>query len=674
MKLIIVESPTKAKTITRFVSGDFVVKSSYGHVRDLPKAEIGIDVENNFEPKYVIPPRVRKNLAELKKLLPKAETLILATDEDREGEAIAWHLTQAIGLEKLKKAGKEPRIERIVFHEITKTAIEKALATPREINFDMVDAQQARRVLDRLVGYKLSPFLWKKISRGLSAGRVQSVAVRLIVEREREIQAFKPEEYWSVVAQLLKDKDSIQAHLVAHKSESLDRLSIKNEADAQKIRAELEDADYRVTRVEARQTKKSPAPPFITSTLQRAAAGRLHFSAKQTMVLAQQLYEGIKLGKKGATGLITYMRTDSTNLSAEALSVAHDFIKKNYGPEYGLKTSRVFKKKAKSAQEAHEAIRPTDPTLTPQDIEKYLDAKQFKLYNLIWGRFLASQMAEAQLESVSADITAKDYTFRATGQTLKFDGFLKVYPLNITESILPPIKEGETLLLKELQTEQHFTNPPARYNEASLIKILEKNGIGRPSTYAPIISTIQERNYVQKNPNRYFEPTEIGLVVNDLLVTHFPEIVDMDFTSKMEGQLDDIALGKNDWRKIIKDFYEPFDKNLQNKYKEVSKEAMIEETDEDCDKCGKKMIIRMGRFGKFRACSGFPECKNAKPLEGQEGLPQKEPPKELDEECEKCGKKMVVRTGRRGAFKACSGFPKCRNTKPLDKEASEERA
>lgn len=642
MNLVIVESPTKAKTISRFIGRDFLVKSSYGHVRDLPKAELGVDVEHDFQPKYIIPTRARKKVSELKKFAKKADKIILATDGDREGEAIAWHLAQALEVEKKTTTSKNQdseksvEVERIEFHEITESAIKKALENPRSINQNLVDAQQARRILDRLVGYKLSPFLWKKISRGLSAGRVQSVAVRLIVEREREIEAFKPQEYWTVAAKLktkiAKDETDLSAQagwfdslLTKIGENALDKFDIKNQQEAKKIIDDLAGANYEISRIERKETIKNPFSPFTTSTLQQEGAKKLHFSAKQTMMLAQQLYEGIELGKGKPFGLITYMRTDSTNLSQESIFGVRDFIGKEFGKSYLSPSPRQFKTKSKLAQEAHEAIRPTDPSKTPDSIREYLEPNQYKLYNLIWRRFVATQMSSAIVDSVSVEIKAnsknKEFTFKTNGQTLKFDGFLKIYPVKFEEVNLPPIKEGEALDLINLNPEQHFTKPPARYNEASLVKTLELHDIGRPSTYAPTISTIQDRNYAIKDRNRYFHPTEIGIVVNDMLVKHFPKIVDIEFTSYMEKSLDEIAHGKVKWVPVIKDFYEPFALNLAKKYEEVSKEAMIEETDEVCEKCGKKMIIRMGRFGKFMACSGFPECKNAKSIVKKEVVP-----------------------------------------------------
>ncbi len=650
------------------------MKSSYGHVRDLPKKELGVDTEHDFEPKYVIPTKARKNVTDLKKTAEKSDTIILATDEDREGESISWHLVKALGLDgsgtkktTAKLKNKEPKkIERIVFHEITKSAIEHALKNPRTIDQDLVDAQQARRVLDRLVGYKLSPFLWKKVARGLSAGRVQSVAVRLVVEREREIEKFKADEYWTITANLSAGSDAqkiFPANLIKIGDKSLEKLDIKNQAEADKIVKDLENAKYTVQNVERNEVSRSPMSPFTTSTLQQDAAKKLHFSAKQTMMFAQQLYEGVELGAEGSVGLITYMRTDSVNLSEESLTRAKDFITKSFGANYF--EQRRFKTKSKTAQEAHEAVRPTEPERTPDSVRTYLSPQQFKLYELIWRRFTASQMTKAVFDSTAIDIATKNYTFRANGQTMKFDGFLKVYPVKYEENELPVVKAGEELEFKELKPEQHFTKPPARFNEASIIKTLEKEGIGRPSTYAPIISTIVARNYVNKDRSRYFHPTEIGIMVNDLLVQHFPNIVDIKFTSKMEGQLDEIADGKMKWTPVISEFYGPFAENLKAKYEEVSKEEVTKQEDTGllCEKCGSKMIVRMGRYGKFIACSNFPTCKNIL-KEKKEGAE----PEKTGEKCDKCGEgEMVIRIGRFGKFIACSRYPKCKNTKKIPK-------
>ena len=654
MKLVIVESPTKAKTISRFLGRDFKVESSYGHVRDLPKSTLGIDVEKTFEPKYVIPTKSRKQVNLLKKEAEGADKIILATDEDREGEAIAWHLIAALGLE--NRPGN--KIERIVFHEITEKAIKEALKNPRELDLKLINAQQARRILDRIVGYKLSPFLWKKVYRGLSAGRVQSVAVRLIAEREREIQNFKPEEYWTISANLKKTdtKEELEANLAKKDGAAIDKFDIKTKADADKIANELERQEWRVLGVEKKAVSKNPWPPFTTSTLQQEAFRRLGFSAKQTMRLAQQLYEGVELGEQ-ATGLITYMRTDSLNLSEDSLASAKEYLAREVGEKYALPSPRRFKTKSKGAQEAHEAIRPSDPARTPESVKPFLDQRQYRLYDLIWRRFTASQMPQALFDATSVDIKAGlpaqagDYTFRANGQTLKFDGFLKIYPLKFTELSLPELKLEDELELVKLRPAQHFTEPPPRFSEASLIKILEKNGIGRPSTYAPTISTIQERGYVKKNEKRQLEPSEVGFIVNDMLVEHFPEIVDIQFTAKMEEELDEIALGKKEWLPLIKEFYEPFSKHLAEKYESVEKQEFNENTDEVCEKCGKPMIIKRGRFGKFLACSGFPECKNTKNL----------PPVSLHLTCPKCKEgEIVERSTRRGRmFYGCSRYPKC---------------
>ncbi len=662
-KLIIVESPTKAKTISKFLDKNYTVKSSFGHLRDLPKSKLGVDVENDFEPEYVISPKSKKIASELKKIAKDSDEVILASDEDREGEAISWHLAQILGLDLTGNSKTKKGYSRIVFHEITKGAILEALKHPRQLDLNLVDAQQARRILDRLVGYKLSPFLWKKIRYGLSAGRVQSVAVRLIVEREREIQKFKPDEYWEINTDLAKkdSKENFLAKLVKIENKSLKKLDIKTKDEADKIKEDLEKEKYVIEKIEKKETKKNPLPPFTTSTLQQAAGNRLGYSAKQTMMIAQQLYEGIQLGKGGAVGLITYMRTDSLNLSRESLDTAKNYITNHFGPEYA--EERHFKTKSKGAQEAHEAIRPTDPSRTPESIKEYLDPKQYKLYTLIWQRMLASQMTPAVSDLTTIEIKAGKYTLRSSGSTLKFDGFLRVYPIKSEETIFPELKEKEELDLLKVLAEQHFTQPPARYNEASLVKALEEFGIGRPSTYAPIISTIQERGYVKKEEKR-FMPEEIGFIVNDFLVEHFPDIVDIEFTAKMEEDLDKVAEGECEWRKLMEDFYDPFMDNLNLKEKEIDKKAITEEkTDEKCEKCGSPMVIKLGRFGKFMACSNYPTCKTTRPM-GEE--------KKLIEEfsgevCEKCGKPMVVKRGRFGAFLGCSGYPECKNIKSMAK-------
>ncbi|MBU0897592.1 type I DNA topoisomerase [Patescibacteria group bacterium] len=665
MKLIIVESPTKAKTIAKFLGSDFIIESSFGHVRDLPTSTMGIDLENNFQPKYIIPAKASKNVSKLKALAKKAEEIILATDEDREGEAIAWHLAEVLKL-KAKEA------KRIVFHEITKDAIIKALANPRQLDFKQVDAQQARRILDRLVGYELSPFLWKKVARGLSAGRVQSVAMRLIVEREREIQKFKTNEYWSIVANLENNqKISLLVRLNKIENKTVNKLEIPSDEVATKILDELANAIYQVSNVSQKQIKKSPPKPFTTSSLQQTANRWLGFSAKQTMMVAQQLYE---------QGFITYMRTDSLNLSDKFLNDAHDFLKTNLGDNYTLTTPRKFKTKSKGAQEAHEAIRPAEVTKTPEKLEKTLNSNQHRLYKLIWQRALASQMPEALAKATTIDIdgVGTKYQFRATGQVLEFAGYLKIYPEKSQEIELPNLKQDEKLNLIELKKEQHFTKPPARYSDAGLVKIMEEYGIGRPSTYAPTISTIINRNYVQRDDNKKLAPTDIAFIVNDLLVEHFPQIVDYQFTAKMENKLDDIANGQIEWQPIISEFYKPFHENLEIKRNLIKKENIMpeEKSDKLCDKCNAPMIVKTGRYGKFLACSGFPECKNIKPMEGSANNNEKSDAiKELEEKyknevCEKCGAPMTVKNGRFGAFLGCSGYPKCKNIKNLAGEGA----
>jgi len=645
MKLIIVESPTKAKTISKFLGDEFVIESSYGHVRDLPEKSLGVDTERNFEPKYVILPKAKKRVAELNSKSKKAAEVILATDEDREGEAIAWHLSQALGGVK--------KFERIVFHEITENAIKEALKNPRGIDLKLVDAQQARRILDRLVGYKLSPFLWKKVAKGLSAGRVQSVAVRLVVEREKEIENFKPEEYWTISARLAAlNKEKFEAQLAKIDEKKLEKFSIKNKEAADKIIANLNGAGWQVLKIEKKETKRQPLPPFTTSTLQQTAWAWFGFSAKQTMLFAQQLYE---------TGLITYMRTDSVNLSKEAIAAAFKKIKTDFGENYSATTPRIYKTKSKIAQEAHEAIRPTMPDKDPETLKEKLTPQQHKLYDLIWRRFIASQMANAIFEAAAVDVSAANCIFRATGNVLKFDGFLKVYPQKLAEVSLPALKEKENLELEKLTPAQHFTEPPPHYNEASLIKALEENGIGRPSTYAPTMATIQARRYVLKDEAKRLRPTDIGILVNDILVEHFPEIVDIKFTAHMEENLDKIAEGKKEWQPVIRDFWEPFKKNLDKKSLELSKEKIAtEKTDQKCPKCGKDLIIRMSRYGKFYACSGFPECRHTASLEKSSSGEAVTANEDLGH-CHKCETGQIVRrrTKKGRTFWGCSNWPKC---------------
>ena len=646
MQLVLVESPTKSKTLQGFLGPEYRVLSSYGHIRDLPEDEFGVEAEKDFKPKYIVIPKARKTIRFLKGESQKANLIILATDEDREGEAIAWHLTQILDLN-----GQKP-YQRIVFHEITKQAIEQALKNPRKIDLKLVDAQQARRVLDRIVGYKLSPFLWKKVARGLSAGRVQSVAVRLVCEREKEIQNFVPQEYWTIVATLLKIKNQkskiknneFEAILIKKDEKVIPKLGIKSKKETEEIVKDLKGAEYKVINVEKKEVKRNPLPPFTTSTLQQEAWQRSRWPAKLTMQVAQQLYE---------RGYISYHRSDSLNLSDLSLFAAKKFIIENYGKNYWAGFLRRYKAKGR-VQEAHEAIRPTYPDRTPEKLKPQvkLNEKCSRLYDLIWRRFIACQMSQAIFDSTVVDISAGNYIFRATGQILKFDGFLKVYPIKYEETELPFLKINEILKLIKLIPSQHFTQPPPRYTEATLIKVLEQNGIGRPSTYALILSTIQERNYVEKDENKKFRPTEIGIVVNGLLVNHFPEIVDVVFTAGMERDLDEIAKGKIKWVKVCKEFYEPFEENLKQKYQEVSKKEITEKpTEKSCPKCGALLLIRLGKYGKFYACSKFPKCKYTESLE--ENV--------LGIKCPKCKKGEITekRTKKNKIFYGCNQFPKC---------------
>lgn len=669
MDLIIVESPTKAKTITKFLNKNYQVESSFGHIRDLPKSEMGIDIENGFTPKYVIPTKAKKTVSLLKAAAKKADEVILASDEDREGEAIAWHLIKALGL-------KEEQTKRIVFHEITKEAILKALEKPRLLNIDMVDAQQARRVLDRLVGYELSPFLWKKVAKGLSAGRVQSVATRLIVERENEIKAFKTEEYWTISADLkAKDKEGeFTADLYKIQDKTFNKLSLKEERAAE-LKTILETADYKIDKIEQKQVSKNPAAPFTTSTLQQSANRHLGFSAKQTMTIAQKLYE---------EGHITYMRTDSLNLSPKFIGEANVWLKENLGKEYATEGGRFYKNKNKNAQEAHEAIRPSEVNNTPEILSAKFDKNQERLYRLIWQRAVASQMSAAKLAATTIDVKAEEkankknnYIFRATGQMIVFPGYLKIWPEKTKEQELPTLIENDLLNLLALRADKHNTNPPARYSDASLVKEMEKYGIGRPSTYAPTIATIILRNYVERDENKKLKPTAIAFVVTDLLVKHFAKVVDYKFTAAMEDDLDAIANGEKKWVPVISEFYNDFHTNLKNKYEEINKNDIMpeEKSTEVCDKCGAPMIIKTGRYGKFLACSGFPDCKNIKKMPGGNGQYEKKEPdaktlelqKQYDKEvCEKCGSKMVVRVGKFGPFLACSAYPKCKNIKNIN--------
>ncbi len=653
MDLIIVESPTKAKTIGKFVGKDYTVDSSYGHVRDLPKSKTGIDVKHDFKPDYVIPVKAKPVVANLLALAKKANRIILATDEDREGEAIAWHLMEALELNKKGKGAKT--VERIAFHEITKGAILEALEHPRQLDLNLVDAQQARRVLDRLVGYELSPFLWHKVRYGLSAGRVQSVAVRLVVEREREIEKFDRQEYWSIEGIFAQKKGSaatFPATLTSIDGKAIGKMGITNEAQAKDIVSQLKGADYAVTNVTVKDVRRNPSAPFTTSTLQQEAARKLGFSAKQTMTIAQKLYEN---------GHITYMRTDSVNLAESALADAKKVITSEFGAEYALPEPRRYSTKSKGAQEAHEAIRPTN---LATDL-RLTDNGQRRLYDLIWKRTLASQMKEALLEQTAVDIAANTkgaHTFRANGQVVKFDGFIRVYTEGKDDEneelggVLPKLETGDALAAQEINPSQHFTEPPPRYTDATLVKALETNGIGRPSTYAPTLSTIQERDYVSKEDKKY-KPTEIGVLVNDILVENFPEIVDIGFTSHVEEELDEIAEGKRKWTEVCREFYDPFKKHLIEK--EASVEKQVEVSTTPCPHCGKMMLIKFGRMGKFLACPE-PGVKVTLPMPEEAAQIKALEEKTKDERCPICGKPMQVKRGRFGFFLGCMDYPKCK--------------
>lgn len=641
MNLVIVESPVKSRTISKFLGPEYKVLACFGHVRDLPEKEFGVEIEKNFKPKYVIIPRAKKVISLLKKEAEKAKSLILATDYDREGEAIAFHI-----YEMLKSKIKNQNCKRVTFTEITKQALQEAFRNPREIDLKLVASQQARRVLDRLVGYKLSPFLWKKVASGLSAGRVQSPSLRLVVEREREIENFLPKEYWQIKAKLKSQKKKggeFEAILIEKNGKRLEKLAIKNEKEAQKIIDDLKNAQYKVKEIKEEEIRKYPPAPFITSTLQQEASFRLGFSPKKTMLLAQQLYEA---------GLISYHRTDSTHLSQVALNSIRKYIKKNFGHEYLPTKPRFYKTKVLKAQEAHEAIRPTNINKFSISNSQFpnLGKEHEKLYDLIWKRTVACQMSEAVLREEIVDIKARNYLFQAKGQSIKFDGFLKIYPLKIEEILLPPLSLSEILKLLKLIKEQHFTEPPKRFREATLIKALEEKGIGRPSTYAPILSALQERGYVGKS-HGYLYPKEIGFTVSDLLCQHFPEIVDLKFTAKMEEELDKIAEGEKKYEEVCQDFWLPFSETLRQKEKELKKEEIAqEETGEICSRCGGKMVIKLSRFGKFLACSNFPTCKNKRPFLKLTGV-----------KCPKCKKgEIIERENKKGQiFYGCSEYPKC---------------
>jgi DNA topoisomerase-1 len=650
MKLVIVESPTKAKTLSGFLGKEYVVKASYGHIRDLPKSQLGVDVDHGFEITYEVNDKAKKVLSELKKEAKNASEIYLATDLDREGEAISWHL-----LELLKDKKKKDQVfKRVVFHEITKDEIQKSFNHPGELNFNLVDSQQARRVLDRLVGYKLSPLLWKKVRYGLSAGRVQSVAVRIIVERERERQAFNPEEYWSLKASFSKDKFDISSELSEHKGKKLE-ITSKDQMD--KIISEIHNStEFSVDDVTKTSRKRNAYPPLKTSTLQQSSANLFGFAAKRTMSIAQKLFE---------KGFITYHRTDSLNLSEKFIVEARDFVKREIGKNYLPEEPIIYKTNSKGAQEAHEAIRPTTLEIKP----KGLTDDEYKIYSLIFKRAVESQMLPIEFLQTTIKIkSSNDYLFKTTGSIITFEGWLALTKkINISEdddeiNELPDLKVGDKLKLQDLTPDQHFTQPPARFSDASLIKTLEEMQIGRPSTYAPTISTIQERGYVKKE-GRYFVPDDVAFVVTDLLVKYFPEIVDYEFTANMEEKFDDIADGKTKWVPIISEFYKPFEQNVVARDKELHKAdfTFLGMSEEMCPKCGKPLMVKLGKFGKFLSCSGYPDCEFAKPIDG-EGIDDQGNPLEY-EKCEKCGGSMVLKMGRFGKFLACSNYPKCKNIK-----------
>ena len=659
VKLIIVESPAKARTLNRILGRGYTVKASVGHVRDLPKSSLGVDIERDFAPEYVILQGKRKIIREIKNTANKASSIYLATDPDREGEAISWHLIKASKLE-----GNDTPIHRVVFHEVTEEAIRAAFKKPRAIDMNLVNAQQARRILDRLVGYKLSPLLWKKIQRGLSAGRVQSVVVRMIVDREQEIENFTTEEYWSIEVELApqEQQTSFKAEVVAFLDGT--KLNIHNEKQAKEIVVRLEKSKYHVSSVQRKQVPRQPAPPFITSTLQQEAWRKLHFTAKHTMAIAQQLYEGLPVGEEGSVGLITYMRTDSTHIASSALAEARSFINKKYGKTFLPSKARTFAKKTKWAQEAHEAIRPTKVVREPEKVKSFLNSAQAGLYELIWKRFVASQMAATLYDTTNVEIQAlvsksKDgYLLKAGSSSMKFSGFMTVYSEGKDESdkkeiptSLPELEIGDKLSYIDAFPEQHFTQPPARYTEATLIKALEQEGIGRPSTYAPILATIQEREYVYKQGGR-FHPEELGIVVNNMLCQHFPKIVESKFTAQMEQNLDEIARGKKNWVAELHAFYFPFQDTLQRALVNVDKVKVLKVTEEKCPNCGLPMVVRIGRFGKFLACSGYPQCKTTMPFLVKTGVP-----------CPQCDGELVRRISKkRKAFYGCSNFPKCEFT------------
>ncbi|GIO41804.1 type I DNA topoisomerase [Paenibacillus apis] len=644
--LVIVESPAKAKTIGKYLGSKYIVKASMGHVRDLPKSQIGVEVENDFSPKYITIRGKGSVLKELKDASKKVKKIYLAADPDREGEAIAWHLAHVLDLDQTESC-------RVVFNEITKQAVKDAFKTPRKINMDLVNAQQARRILDRLVGYKISPLLWKKVKKGLSAGRVQSVAVKIILDRENEISAFVPEEYWSITARLTTKGTPFEAKFYQYKGE---KLELTNEQQVQTILQGIEGANFSVAEVKEKERLRHPAAPFTTSSLQQEAARKLNFRAAKTMSVAQQLYEGVDLGKEGTVGLITYMRTDSTRIAASAQEEAKDYIQAKYGESYVPESPRQYSKKAAGSQDAHEAIRPTSALRDPDSVKAFTSRDQYRLYKLIWERFMASQMASAVLDTMSVDIAAGESVFRAVGSKIRFHGFMKVYVegnddgTTEDDKFLPPMQTGDALEIHEIEPKQHFTQPPPRYTEARLVKTLEELGIGRPSTYAPTLETIQKRGYVAIEEKK-FVPTELGELINEQMEQYFPEILDVEFTAHMEGDLDHVEEGSEDWVRVLGEFYKTFEQRLEVAEEEM-KEIEIEDevSDEICEKCGKPMVYKLGRFGKFLACSGFPDCRNTKPII-----------KDIGVTCPKCKEGHVVeRRSKKGRiFYGCDRYPEC---------------
>ncbi len=660
--LVVVESPTKAKSISKFLGKNYKVMSSMGHVRDLPKSKLGIDVEDNFKPHYITIRGKGELLKELKKNAKDAEKVLYAADPDREGEAIAWHLKQYL---EGNKDGEDPNADalcRVEFNEITKDAVQKAVKQPRAIDINRVLAQQSRRELDRLAGYKLSPLLWKKVRKGLSAGRVQSVAVRLICEKQKEIDDFIPVEYWSLEGDFLHEQEEFQAKLLKVQDK---KAEIANEEQMNEILKSLEGVSYQVISVQKKQKKKTPSPAFTTSSMLQEANQKLGYTSKRTMQLAQQLFEGVSIGST-AVGIITYMRTDSVRIAPVAQEEAREYVSEHYGKEYCPEQPRIFEKKG-HIQNAHEAIRPTSVQRTPASMKQYLTQPQYRLYKLIWERFVASQMADAQVENTAYDIQAGECLFRANGTVVTFPGYMKLYKNDKKENVLPDIKEGELVTLKKLRPEQHFTQPPAAYTEASLTKTLEKLGIGRPSTYVTIIETIVSRGYVSRR-DKTFHPTELGIVVNDLLMEYFPDILNVEFTARLEDELDKVEDGSESWQQVLADFYGPFSERLAKAEEAIGEiELKDEVSDVICENCGRHMVYKMGRYGRFLACPGYPECRNVKSVD-KDGNVEEKVIAESDIICEKCGSRMVVKKGRYGKFLACPNYPECKNIKSIDEE------